>query len=186
MAILFHFMRGFFRYKFIFKFKMHLGELFLVVLEIVGHFDEIALQPRSVELDGFDRLLDSSFCAGEVVSLEEVFNFLRFFFARKILRQVLHQACQQESTLVLVQQNLPVLFEISPRQVTTEWVDSDTRNDKNGVLSPNFIRHRELDNFLKQLNIADTAECPANSVFFLVEICGTVNVQHLIVDLLVS
>lgn len=62
----------------------------LIILQIFRNFWEIALEPCRVQLDSFDWLLDGTFGSREVVGLEEIFNLERFFFACKILCQVLH------------------------------------------------------------------------------------------------
>lgn len=85
-----------------------------VVLQVFGDFGEIALQPGGVQLDGLDGLLNGALGAGEVVCLEEVLDLEGLFFAGEVLGQVFYQTSKQEPALVLVQQDLAVVFEVGP------------------------------------------------------------------------
>lgn len=157
----------------------------LIILQILGDFGEITLQPGGAEFDRFNRLLDGALGAGEVVSLEEVFNLESLLFAREILRQMLDESCQQEPALVLIQKNFTIFLEECPREIAAEWVDGDTCDDENGVLRADLVTHRELNHLLKQFNVADAAERAADSVFFFMEISRPIQVEHLLVYFIV-
>ena len=73
--------------------------------------------------------------------LEKVVYLQRFLFRGEILRQRLDQSHQQESSLETFIENVPVIAEVVPGQVSAHFARRHRRNDEHRVLRPHLARH---------------------------------------------